>query len=420
MKIRNFNKMKRINFLVWICLLMSNQLTAQKSQSFIEHWFGVQPQQIIQQQAKAQVSKATMQAKLPTATKSDDIITLDLSQPTNPASFDLDADGVWIHTYSDDYTWIAFNDLFTLSHLIPPSNSFGGYYWDGFTYSQNGDNSNYGSSGDSQSWVSKQWGNMAAGGIQTDIAGNILKDEEGVVLTSTDNPYLVACWGYFMEDEYYENNYLPEPTHNLQILFSDEKMYEAVGIYVNNHPWPFYGNINGDGFARALDQEGDYFKLLVHGLDENLQNNGQVVEHFLAEYRDGALVQSPDWEWIDLTNLGEVSGIYFTMETTDSDPMWGPNTASYFCMDKLQIRDKDISTATSTDEKEQISLYPNPVTDYLLVNSPQTQTAKLFSISGQFIKDINLNKGENRINMEHLPQGSYLLQTIHTNLKLMK
>lgn len=55
MKIRNFNKMKRINFLVWICLLISSQLTAQKSQSFIEHWFGVQPQQIIQQQAKAQV-----------------------------------------------------------------------------------------------------------------------------------------------------------------------------------------------------------------------------------------------------------------------------------------------------------------------------------------------------------------------------
>ena len=60
-----------------------------------------------------------------------------------------------------------------------------------------------------------------------------------------------------------------------------------------------------------------------------LQQNGDNTD-----YSEGG---SSDWEKVDLSALGEVGGIYFTMTSTDTDPMWGINTAAYFCMDKLQV-----------------------------------------------------------------------------------
>jgi uncharacterized protein YjdB len=259
-----------------------------------------------------------------------DTITLNLSQSLNPATFTFDPQkGYWTETYNDeDYTFIDF-DHFSFSHLIAgPGASFGGYYWDGFTVCNNGDNTDYGSPGNSGSWVSEQWGCMAGGGIKTDANGRVLKDENGKVLVERGIPYLLAYWGYFMESS---------GTHCLQTILTDaEAPYEAVGMYVNAHPWPYYGNIHGDGFARPF-QEGDYFKLFIHGLDENYEDNGKVVEYVLAEFKNGLLTQSPDWEWIDLSALGEVYGFYYTMESTDESPYYGPNTAVYFCMDKLTV-----------------------------------------------------------------------------------
>ncbi|MCL2041345.1 MAG: Ig-like domain-containing protein [Bacteroidales bacterium] len=255
-------------------------------------------------------------------------ITLDLGQPTNPASFTLDANNVWTETFNDvDYPFIEFNNsAFKFTHLgAGEGDSYGGYYWDGFTYSKNADNTDPSGSG---YWYGSQWGNMAGGGIKTDADGNVLKDENDIVIADPDVPYLLAYWAGYME------GYYTYPV--LTTLFDD--VYQADGIYVNINTWPYYGNIHGDGSARPLNQDGDYFKLFIHGLDENYVDNGKTVEHYLAQNIGGTLIQSPNWEWIDLSGLGEVAGVYFTMESTDSDPMFGMNTAAYFCIDRLQVR----------------------------------------------------------------------------------
>jgi chitodextrinase len=171
---------------------------------------------------------------------------------------------------------------------------------------------------------------MAGGGIKTDDQGKILKDESGKVLVEKGLPYLVAYWGYWIE----EMGGAP----CLQALFTDGKAYKAVGVYINNHPWPYYGNIYGDGFARPF-AEGDIFKLIIHGFNEQMEDIGVTVEHTLAEFTNGELRQSSDWEWIDLSPLGEVYGFYFTMISTDmhNNVELGPNTAVYFCLDKLMV-----------------------------------------------------------------------------------
>jgi hypothetical protein len=270
---------------------------------------------------------------------------LDLSYPSNPSSVTLDEEkGYWTETYNtaEEYRNIEFG-LFRFTHNLNgfsgPDVGGGMSYWDGFTYCINGDTNDYGASGSSGGWVSNQWGCMAGGGIETGANGNVLKDSFGKVRVQQGNPYMVAYWGYWMETM--ENG---EPC--LQINFTDGSEYQPAGIYINNHPWPYYGNIHGDGFAGPFS-EGDYFKLYIHGVNAAGEDVGLPVVYTLAEFKNGALLQSRDWEWVDLSGLGTVSGIYFTMESTDADIIYGPNSAVYFCLDKLQVRSPQDASAPS-------------------------------------------------------------------------
>lgn len=256
------------------------------------------------------------------------VITLDLQHPTRPAVIEMNDEGAWTETFNtaEEYKWIEFG-LFRFSHM---ANSVGGTdvgdgmsYWDGFTVCDNGDNSNRGE-GNSGSWIRYQWGNMAAGGIMTDEDGQPLYDEEThTAYAEWGLPYLVAYWGF----NYGETC--------LQVQFTDNKPHRPLGVYINNHPWPFYGNQDGDSFASRFSEEGDYFKVIAHGVTETGEENS--VELMLAEYSDGELHQSEQWEWLNLEPLGEVKSIYFTLESSDMDPKYGLNTAAFFCLDKLQV-----------------------------------------------------------------------------------
>jgi hypothetical protein len=316
--------MRKSVFLLLFAFIGMNSTFAQaKPQSFAEYWFGAKPQSNAPKSAKSLARNVPAKAKLRSATVAPgDVITLDLSKSLNPETFSFDpSKGHWTETYNgEDYPMIEF-EHFAFSHLID-GDDWDGSYWDGFTLCSGGDNTNYGSGG-SANWVDYQWGNMAGGGIKTVVGNAVTEVQQGI-------PYLLAfCSNMSMEQP-------------CQIILTDaDGPYESVGVYINANPWPYYGNLNGDSFARKLDQDGDYFKLLIHGLDDNYEDNGKVVEYYLAKNEGGGienLQQSSGWEWVDLSALGEVFGFYYTMTSSDTDPTWGMNTAAYFCMDKLQVR----------------------------------------------------------------------------------
>lgn len=339
-------------------------------------------------------------------TNEGDVITLDLTKSLNPATINYTEGGYWDGTYNDqDYASIDF-EHFSFSHLISKQ-GWGGYYWDGFTISKNGDNTNYGE--DSEGWVAHQWGCMAGGGIKTNAEGAVEKDENGVVIAEQDVPYLLAYWGYYQETD---------NAHSLQTVFESGKTYDAVGIYVCNHPWPYYGNIDGNSFSRAFE-EGDYFKLIIHGLDKDLNATGKSVEYTLAEY-SGTLKQSDKWEWVDLSSLGEIGGLYYTMETTDSDPEYGPNTAVYFCMDKLQVSVPFTSGIESGVAEAKISVYPNPFADYVTIKTEADSDVVIYTASGLVVIKLNVLRGENTIDTSTLPQGTYILKCGSKTVKLLK
>ena len=342
------------------------------------------------------------------------ILQLDLSQPTTPASFILDANNVWTETYNDaDYPFIEFNNsTFRFTHLgAGEGDSYGGYYWDGFTYSKNADNTDLGSSGN---WINNQWGNMAGGGIKTDTEGNVLKDENGIIITDPDIPYLLAQWADYMEGAY------TYPV--LSVIFND--VYQAEGVYVNNSPWSYYGNLSGDGFARALDQNDDYFKLFIHGLDENYENNGKSVEYYLAKYENGELIQSPNWEWIDLSELGEIAGIYFTMESTDNSSYGmdtAMNTAAYFCIDKLQVSVPG-EIGINIINKNISKIYPTVTTGLVHIVLPETVTdfVQIIDISGKVLQTVRLQSLENTIDISSYQAGIYMIRIGSQTVKVIK
>jgi hypothetical protein len=288
-------------------------------------------------------------------------IALDLTNPTNPASFVFTDGGYWEHTYNDeDYTFFK-SQIFSFSHLIEGKGSaYGGYAWNGFTVCNSGDNTDYSYTG---SWVPNyEWGCMAGGGIKTDTQGNIMTDENGVVLVQKGLPYLVGFWNNLMEPQWWHYGYsmAVEPTRCLQIHLDKEEEYEAVGVYVNMHPYTYYANKNGFGVARPLNQEGDYYKLIIHGYNPDGTESGKSVEYIMTKFESGQLHQSSKWEWVNLSSLGAIGGFYCTIVSTDSNYL-GPKSPVYFCMDKLQVRKKTVGIEESKWGKVNIYSYRNTV-----------------------------------------------------------
>lgn len=228
-------------------------------------------------------------------------ITLDLSKPRNPETFVFGTNDVWTETYNaEDYTYFEVQN-FMFSHL-PSMNSYGGTSWEGFTVAR------------VASDTLNAFGCMAKGGF------------DGV-----GTPYLV---GYYSE-------YYGDPSSNM-ILFNDGNTYDAVGVYVCNNSNTYHSILNGDSYAKKFAQ-GDTLVLKIHALDEYyaIDDSKQNIVVYLADCRSSdasAWKINKGWEWIDLSALGNVSGLAFTMAS--SDVSYGfMNTPAYFCLDKLTVRE---------------------------------------------------------------------------------
>ena len=254
------------------------------------------------------------------------VITLDLNKPINPSSLEYNDNGIWTQCYNDvDYTWLGFGDEngeFMLSHLIDGEGaSWGGYYWDGFCPAIGGDQTDYSQPGSSASWTTNYGGCMAGGGCVINADGTVTADPA--------QPYLVA---------YYSSWAYEGPSN--QVMFVDKNgntTFEPVGVYICNHPWPYYGCEHGDGFGNPF-AEGDYFELIAHGVAAD--GSETTVSINLVEFTNGELNALNDWTFFDLSSLGEVESVYFTLNSTDTGA-YGMNTAAYFCMDKFQIKGED-------------------------------------------------------------------------------
>jgi hypothetical protein len=343
--------------------------------------------------------------------------------------------GYWNQTYTDTINTIRFGE-FIFSHLPAGAgaafggNGCSGMYWDGFTTGSNGDPTNYGQYADSTGsigWINHQWGVMAGGGLDTIPPS---------YQTVKGMPYLIAYWGYYMEPEYYYTLHNPgtppdAPMHCLTVALADSSLFTPQGVYICNHPWPYWGVRKGDGFAHPFKELGEdaHFDLIIHavGLNETTE-----YVHTLATYdssQPDSVRVSSDWEYISLEDMGnDIRYLYFTMYSTDElvigDKNYGPNTAVYFNLDKLAVIKQDGTAGTAFARKAEApapakSAKSIEVTDVFPVPSYTGGDVTVLDKQGNVALQTTVTAGE-KINLSKLPKGEYRLRHGHKHIPITK
>ncbi|WP_202966991.1 T9SS type A sorting domain-containing protein [Chryseobacterium sp. Leaf180] len=70
-----------------------------------------------------------------------------------------------------------------------------------------------------------------------------------------------------------------------------------------------------------------------------------------------------------------------------------------------------LSTSEITAENAQLSFYPNPAQDYVMISTKnKLQTFEVYSMTGQLVKRGKFESGENRINVQSLASGNYVIK----------
>lgn len=135
------------------------------------------------------------------------------------------------------------------------------------------------------------------------------------------SPYIVATWA---------TNEDPQ-NPSLTINRNNFEEFSPKTIIVNNTTYAYYTMKDGNDFCHAF-RAGDWFKLTIHGIDS--EGEEKCIDFMLADctstnHPEAEIVSS--WTTVDLTPLGKVKKIYFTLSSSDSG-QWGMNTPGYFAI----------------------------------------------------------------------------------------
>lgn len=314
-----------------------------------------------------------------------DVITLDLSKSNTVLEFN-EQTGAWVGTFDDDEESID-SQCFNFIHSSMSSYST----WWGFTASNSADNSVR------DNYVTYQYSNMAKGGIALNDDGSVKMDEFGAPVVSADMPYLVAFYSPFMS------------RRPVTMTFEDSKSYEAVGVYVSLNSWTFYSLLYGDSFARAFTN-GDKYTLTIHGVAPD--ETEKEVEVTLGSFSNGDLTASKGWKYVDLTSLGVVNELYFTIKSTDSGA-YGDNTPAYFCLDKLMVKEDTSSAVAHIASSSAVIKYD--------------RASKTVSVSGADFSAVYDSAGRkvmateaSEYSLESLSAGIYVIKAGNSSIKIAK
>ncbi len=127
------------------------------------------------------------------------------------------------------------------------------------------------------------------------------------------------------------------------VEFAEGEAYEMEYAYINNSTYVYLAIKDGnDGFGAVKGpfETGDWFRLTATGYDAE---GGKTAEKeiYLADYRNGKTFIMSEWTKVDLSSLGKVNKVAFTLWSTDTGDFGGTeymNTPGYFCLDNLAYR----------------------------------------------------------------------------------
>jgi hypothetical protein len=126
------------------------------------------------------------------------------------------------------------------------------------------------------------------------------------------------------------------------------------GLYVTNSNYTYYSMLNGDAFAKKFGgisgNDPDFLLLTITGKDSDESTTG-AVEFYLADFRFEETSRDyivNTWWFVDLTPLGEVKSLEFSLSSSDVGD-WGINTPAYFVIDTIIMEPISILSGPYTE-----------------------------------------------------------------------
>ena len=157
------------------------------------------------------------------------------------------------------------------------------------------------------------------------------------------------------------------------VYASDDQAHTVTGCYVTNNLWAYQSVVNGDAtstpFGGTTGNDPDWFKLTATGKNASGQTIG-TLDFYLADYRfdnneEDYVIDT--WEWFDLSSLGAVHTISFSLSSTKGNS-YGMLTPAYFCIDDFN----GTAPTPPTPPQDEPPYVVNPVEDVVFNEFPQT------------------------------------------------
>ncbi len=210
--------------------------------------------------------------------------------------------------------------------------TFEGAYWDALIDDpQYGGGLLYGSNANDYEWTDEE--TSLHGGLTLAFGGTQGFSEGGSAISNYIDADIQGHNTYFYQLAVPESN----GSDNFVVVFCDATLTFADGIArqvksMDITPTTYLLGVElyGDGYAKALTEEGDYLTLTI------TTDNGDSMDIDLA--RDGEIMEG--WNTIDLSSLGEVKSLSFTMTGSDGsewDGVFYLNSPLYFAFDNVVV-----------------------------------------------------------------------------------
>ena len=161
------------------------------------------------------------------------------------------------------------------------------------------------------------------------------------------------------------------------VYATDGQMHTVTGCYVTNNLWTYQDILQGGygepPYGGPTGNDPDWFKVTATGKNANGQTVG-TLDFYLADFRFANNEEDyvlNTWEWFDLSPLGDVATISFSLSSSRGSG-YNMITPAYFCMDNFN------GGGAAPDLPPYIV---NPVQNVVFNNYPQTLQVNLNGVA---------------------------------------
>lgn len=200
------------------------------------------------------------------------------------------------------------------------------------------------------------------------------------------------------------------------IRLENEAKGKAVeGMYVTNNTYAYFSMKDGDMFAKkfggATENDEDFYFITIKKY-ENGELSTDSIDFYMADYRFADNTQDyiiNEWTYIDLTSLGNADSLVITRSSSDIGN-YGVNTPSYVCIDNFTTKDELVSTLAL--EAANFSVFPNPVSSYMIIELEDSNKGlySIYDVNGRKIMTNRAVISGDRVDLSALSTGLYYIQ----------